>query len=157
MRLFTSPWRLLWDDSWKSAWARYPFDMRKSVFFLEFECSSEFENITSLNAKQPTISYIRSLFIYFNRDYSFAYRKIAFMSVLGNYFDNKNRLVAWPRPFTRGSARCLSLYIHIHSRNSLMKFLSSQCYLHSLYLHGIDLYKCLTREDGPAGQYWEWF
>ena len=68
--------------------------MRKSVFFLEFDCSSEFENITSLNAKQPTISFIRSLFIYFNRDYSFAYRKITFMSVLGNCFDNKNRLVA---------------------------------------------------------------
>ena len=68
--------------------------MRKSVFFLEFECSSEFENITLLNAKQSTISFIRSLFIYFNPDYSFAYRKIAFISVLDNYFDNKNRLVA---------------------------------------------------------------
>ena len=68
--------------------------MRKSVFFLEFECRSEFENITLLNAKQPTISFIRSLFIYFNPDYSFAYRKIAFISVLDNYFDNKNRLVA---------------------------------------------------------------
>lgn len=66
----------------------------KACFSWSSNVAANLKTSRHLNAKQPTISFIRSLFIYFNRDYSFAYRKIAFISVLDNYFDNKNRLVA---------------------------------------------------------------